>query len=182
MTSPDLVKLYDLRHSCLNFSTSFSYSFFYSFLSLSSGTGIWFSSLTADLSVISTMLKLSVSPSVPKDVLTQKSTHWNPRASVRRVTESQPSVPVNLTWNWQGRKQSQIRERIGWDSQYLSYRRIGKLCRYNMRQKDIKCERVTNERVGKISRCTRRQNWLEVADYACMTKSKLRMCNLDDIN
>ena len=30
-------------------------------------------------------------------VLTQKSTHWNPRASVRRVTESQPSVPVNLT-------------------------------------------------------------------------------------
>jgi hypothetical protein len=31
-------------------------------------------------------------------LLTQKSTHWNPRASVRRVTESQPSVPVNLTW------------------------------------------------------------------------------------
>ena len=30
-------------------------------------------------------------------VLTQKSTHWNPRAGVRRVTESQPSVPVNLT-------------------------------------------------------------------------------------
>ena len=25
-------------------------------------------------------------------VLMQKSTHWNPRASVRRVTESQPSV------------------------------------------------------------------------------------------
>ena len=33
-------------------------------------------------------------------VLTQKSIHWNPRASVRRVMESQPSVPVNLTWNW----------------------------------------------------------------------------------
>ena len=35
-------------------------------------------------------------PSVPKDVLMQKSTHWNPRASVRRVTENQSSVPVNL--------------------------------------------------------------------------------------
>ena len=32
-------------------------------------------------------------------LLMQKSTHWNPRASVRRVTESQPSVPVNLIWN-----------------------------------------------------------------------------------
>ena len=30
-------------------------------------------------------------------LLMQKSTHWNPRASVCRVTESQPSVPVNLT-------------------------------------------------------------------------------------
>ena len=30
-------------------------------------------------------------------LLTQKSTRWNPRASVHRVTESQPSVPVNLT-------------------------------------------------------------------------------------
>ena len=28
------------------------------------------------------------------------------------------------------KKQSQIRERIGWDSEYLSSRRIGKLCRY----------------------------------------------------
>ena len=45
---------------------------------------------------MSTMLNLSVSPGVPKDVLTQKSTHWNPRASVRRVTENQSSVPVNL--------------------------------------------------------------------------------------
>ena len=30
-------------------------------------------------------------------LLTQKSTHWNPRASVRQAPESQPSVPVNLT-------------------------------------------------------------------------------------
>jgi len=30
-------------------------------------------------------------------VLTQKSTHWNPRASVRQARKSQPSVPVNLT-------------------------------------------------------------------------------------
>jgi len=38
-----------------------------------------------------------VPPGVPKDVLTQKSTNWNPGASVRRVTENQPSVPVSLT-------------------------------------------------------------------------------------
>ena len=113
-------------------------------------------------------------------LLTQKSTHWNPRASVRQAPKSQPSVPVNLTWNWQGRKQSQIRERIGCDSENLSHRRIGKLCRYNRRQKDIKCERVINERVGRISRCTKRQNRLWVDDRVCITKSKLRMCNLDD--
>ena len=59
ITSPDLLMLYDLRHSRLNFSTSSSYSFFCSSLSLSSGTGIRFFSLTADLSVSSTMLKLS---------------------------------------------------------------------------------------------------------------------------
>ena len=104
-------------------------------------------------------------------LLTQKSTHWNPRASVRRVTESQPSVPVNLTWNWQGRKQSQIRERIDWDSEYLSDGRIGKLCRYYKRQKDIKCKRIVNERIGRISRYTKRQNRLWTADHVCMTRS-----------
>ena len=97
-------------------------------------------------------------------LLTQKSTHWNPRASVRRVTESQPSVPVNLTWNWQERKQSQIREHIGWDSEYLLDGRIGKLCRYYRQQKDIKCKRVVKERIGRISRCTKRQNRLWIAD------------------
>ena len=110
-------------------------------------------------------------------LLTQKSTHWNPRASVRQAPKSQPSVPVNLTWNWQGRKQSQIRERIGWDSEYLSHRRIGNLCRYSKRQKDIKYERVINERVGRISRCTKWQNRLKIADCAYITKSKLRMCS-----
>jgi len=75
-------------------------------------------------------------------LLMQISSHWNPRASVRQVMESRPSVPVNLTWNWQGRKQSQIRERIGCDSEYLSSRHIGKLCRYWMRQKDIECKRI----------------------------------------
>ena len=35
-------------------------------------------------------------------LLTQKSTHWNPRASIRQAPKSQPSVPVNLTCNWQG--------------------------------------------------------------------------------
>ena len=30
-------------------------------------------------------------------LLTQKSTHWNPRASVRQAWKSQPSVQVNLT-------------------------------------------------------------------------------------
>jgi hypothetical protein len=34
---------------------------------------------------------------VAKETNLATSTHWNPRASVRRVTESQPSVPVNLT-------------------------------------------------------------------------------------
>jgi len=32
-------------------------------------------------------------------LLTEKSTHWNPRASVRQAPESQPSVLVNLTYN-----------------------------------------------------------------------------------
>jgi len=40
------------------------------------------------------MLKLLVPPGVPKDVLTQKSTQKN-----RQAPESQPSVPVNLTYN-----------------------------------------------------------------------------------
>ena len=69
-----------------------------------------------------------------------------------------------------------------WDSEYLSHRYIGKLCRYNRRQKGIKCKCITNECVGGISRCTKRQNWLEVADYAYITKSKVRMCNLDNVN
>jgi len=42
------------------------------------------------------MLKLLVPPGLPKEVLTQKSTHWNPRARVRQASESQPSVPDNL--------------------------------------------------------------------------------------
>ena len=46
----------------------------------------------------------------------------------------------------------------------------------------FKCKRVINKCVGRISRCTRRQNRLWVADYACVTKSKLRMCNSDDVN
>ena len=91
-------------------------------------------------------------------LLTQKLTHWNPRASVRQTPESQPSVPVNLTCNWQGIKQSQIQERIGWDSEYLSHRRIGRLCWYRRQQKDSKCERIMNERVGWTSWCTKRQN------------------------
>jgi len=33
------------------------------------------------------------------ELLTQKATHWNPRASVCQAPESQPSVPVNLTCN-----------------------------------------------------------------------------------
>ena len=96
-------------------------------------------------------------------------------------TESEPNVPVNLTWNWQGRKQSQIRERIGWDSEYLSYGCIGKLCRYYGRQKDIKGKRVVNERIGRISRYTKRHNRLWTANHVCMTRSKLRMCSSDDV-
>ena len=110
-------------------------------------------------------------------VLTQKSTHWNPRASVRQAPESQPSVPVNLTCNWQGIKQSQNRERIGWDSEYLLHRRIGRLCRYRRQQKNIKCGCMINERVGRIGRCGKRQNQLMGADCMYTTRSKLRMCN-----
>jgi len=54
------------------------------------------------------MLELPVTLGVPKDVLTQKSTHWNPRASVHQAPKSQPSVPDNLTCNRQGVKRSQI--------------------------------------------------------------------------
>ena len=97
-------------------------------------------------------------------------------------TESRPSVPVNLTWNWQGKKQNQIRERIGWDFECLSDKRIGKLCRYRKRQKDIKCKRVVKEHVGRISRCTKRRNWLWAADFTCITRSKLWMYNLDDVS
>ena len=104
-------------------------------------------------------------------VLMQKSTHWNPRASVRQARKSQPSVPVNLTWNLQERKQSQIRGRIGWDSEYLSDGRIGKLCR----------KHVINERIDRISQYTKRQNRIWTADCVCMIRSKLRMCNSDDV-
>ena len=107
----------------------------------------------------------------------KKSTHWNPRASVRQAPESQPSVPVNLTCNWQGIKQSQIRERIGWDSEYLSHKRIGRLCRYGRRQKNIKCEYEINKHVSRISRCEKWQNQLKGADCPCITRSKLPMCN-----
>ena len=53
-------------------------------------------------------------------------------------TESEPSVPVNLTC-WLTRRQSKhsIRGCIGWSSDYPSDKRIGKLCRYNTRQKNI---------------------------------------------
>ena len=37
------------------------------------------------------------------------------------------------------------------DSEYLLDGRIGKLCRYYRRQKGIKCKRVVNERIGRIS-------------------------------
>ena len=40
-------------------------------------------------------VEASVPPGVPKDVLTQKSTHWNSRASVRRVTESVTSRKIH---------------------------------------------------------------------------------------
>ena len=46
----------------------------------------------------------------------------------------------------------------------------------------FKYKRVINECVGRISRCTRWQNQLWVVDYACVTRSKLRMCNSDDVN
>ena len=46
----------------------------------------------------------------------------------------------------------------------------------------FKCGCVINERVGRISRCTKRQNRLWIADCVCMTRSKLRMCNSDDVS
>ena len=49
-------------------------------------------------------------------------------------------------------------------------------------KKDIKCKHVVKERIGRISRCTKRQNRFEIADRAYITKSKLRMCNINDAN
>jgi hypothetical protein len=109
----------------------------------------------------------------------RKNQHTGNRGQVFTESQkSQPSVPVNLTCNWQERKQNQIWERIGWDSEYLSGGRIGKLCRYYRWQKDIKCERVVDERIGRISRYTRRQNrpfgqpiayvWQDLS-YECVT-------------
>ena len=54
-----------------------------------------------------------------------------------------------------------------WDSEYLSDGRISKLCRYYRRQKDIKCKRVVKERIGRISRYTKRQNRL-LDSRSCM--------------
>ena len=53
--------------------------------------------------------------------------------------------------------------------------------RYYRRQKDIKCNHVINKRIGRISRYTKWQNRLWIADRICMTRSKLRMCNSDDV-
>ena len=135
-------------------------------------------SLSISLSLMKTGMLLLMLEEGVLQLLKQKSTHWNPRASVRQARKSQPSVPINLTWNWQGRKQSKIQERIGWDSENLSDERIGKLCRYYGRQKDIKCRRVVKERIGRV---TKRQNRLWIDDLVYMIKSKLWMCNSDDV-
>ena len=47
--------------------------------------------------------------------------------------------------------------------------------------KEIKCRCRTNKRTGGFSRCEKRQNQLVGADYTCVIRSKLRMCNLDDV-
>ena len=62
----------------------------------------------------------------------------------------------------------------------ISLTQAYRLCRYKRRQKNIKCQRVVNMRVGRISRCEKRQDQLVVANCTYITKSKLRMCNSDD--
>jgi len=49
-------------------------------------------------------------------------------------------------------------------------------------KKDIKCKRVVKERIGRIILCTKWQNRLWTADRVCVTRSKLRMCNSDDVS
>ena len=112
-------------------------------------------------------------------LLTQKSTHCNPRANVhqtQKVDQACQSIWPEID---KREKQSQIRECIDWDSEYLSDRRIGKLCRYYRRQKDIEYECVINECIGRISWYTKRQNRLRIAYYTCITRPKLRMYSLD---
>ena len=98
-------------------------------------------------------------------------------------TESRPSVPVNLTC-WLTRIQVNVKfEGVSAGVPIIPQIAVSASFADTECDKRIfKCKRIINECVGKISRCTRRQNRLWVADYARVTKSKLRMCNSDDVN
>ena len=138
---------------------------------------------TAEGSPSSTMLKLSVPPGMPKDVLTQKSTHWNPRASVRQARKIDQACQSIWPVDWQGDRVNVKFEGVLARVPIIPQIGVSASFADTIHDKRIfKYKRIINECVGRISRCTRRQNRLWVADYACVTRSKLRMCNSDYVN
>ena len=126
ITSPDLLMLYDLRHSSLNFFI-FLLLFFFELIFRNRNL-VFFTNcrFICEFHHVETF----VSHRACQKMCGRKNQHTGIRGQViAESRKNQPSVPINLTWNWQGRKQSQIRERISWDSEYLSRRCIGRLCR-----------------------------------------------------
>ena len=118
-----------------------------------------------------------------KNVLTQKSTHWNPRASVRQARKIDQACQSIWPVDWQGDRVNVKFEGVSAGVPIIP--QIGVSASFadtECNKRIFKYKRVINECVGRISRCTRRQNRLWVADYACVTRSKLRMCNSDDVN
>ena len=119
----------------------------------------------------------------PRILLTQKSTHWNPRASVHQARKVDQACQSIWPIDWQGDRVNVKFEGVSAGVPIIPHIGISASFADRIHDKRIfKCKRVINECVGRISRCTRRQNRLWVADYACVTKSKLRMCNSDDVN
>ena len=114
-------------------------------------------------------------------LLTQKSTHWNPRANVRQARKIDQAYQSILPVDWQGDRVNVKFEGISAGVPIIPQIDVSASFADTIHDKRIfKCKRVINECVGRISQCTRRQNRLWVADRACTAKSKLRMCNSDD--
>ena len=91
-------------------------------------------------------------------LLTQKSIHWNPRASVRQARKIDQAYQSIWPVDWQGDMVNIKFKGVSAGVPIIPQIGVSASFADTIHDKRIfKCKRVINECIGRISRCTRRQ-------------------------